>query len=305
MKYSLKQLAVFDAIASQQSVTAAANKLSMTQSAVSMSLAQLENVLDRPLFIREGKRLTLSHWGRWLKPKAKRLLHDAQQIESGLHGQQIISGQFSIGASQTFAKHLLPQLISNIDLDFPELRIDLEIDSTGIIIQGLINHDFDMGIIEGHIADNRIHQEHMIEDHLVVFTNPNHAYAKYEKVNLAQLEQAKWILREKGAGTREIFDGAVHGLINKIDLWKEYKSVSIIKALVKNGSYLGCLPYLDVEREVKKGSLVIVPTPDLNMKRSLSFLWRKDAGDNPLRECILTEARRLMTAYKNKIGNSI
>jgi DNA-binding transcriptional LysR family regulator len=81
--------------------------------------------------------------------------------------------------------------------------------------------------------------------------------------------------------------------------------VSIIKALVKNGSYLGCLPYLDVEREVKKGSLVIVPTPDLNMRRSLSFLWRKDAGDNPLRECILTEARRLMSVYKKEIGNTI
>jgi len=305
MKFSLKQLTVFDAVANHQSVTVAAQKLSMTQSAVSMSLAQFENVLDRPLFIREGKRLTLSHWGRWLRPKAKKLLHDAQQIETGLHGQQIISGNFALGASQTFAKHVLPQLISKIDLDFPELRIDLVVDNTEVVIKGLINHDFDMGIIEGHIADSRIHQEHIIEDHLVIFTNPHHAYAKNDHVSLGQLEQAKWILREQGAGTREIFDGAVHGLIDKIDLWKEYKSVSVIKALVKNGSYLGCLPYLDLEREVEAGSLIILSTPDLNMKRSLSFVWRKNAGDNPLRECILTESRRLIMAYKNKIGNTM
>lgn len=58
MKYSLKQIAVFDAVASLESVSAAARKLSMTQSAVSMSLGQLENLLGRPLFIRQGNRLT-------------------------------------------------------------------------------------------------------------------------------------------------------------------------------------------------------------------------------------------------------
>ena len=73
MNATLKQLTVFDAVASQESVSAAARKLSLTQFAVSMSLSQFENVLDRPLFVRQGNRLTLSHWGRWLRPKAKRL----------------------------------------------------------------------------------------------------------------------------------------------------------------------------------------------------------------------------------------
>ena len=62
MKYTLKQLQVFNAIAGNESVSRAAEELCMTQSAVSMSLAQLENLLDRPLFIRHGNRLTLSHW---------------------------------------------------------------------------------------------------------------------------------------------------------------------------------------------------------------------------------------------------
>jgi len=300
MKYSLKQLAVFDAVASQESVSAAARKLSMTQSAVSMSLSQFENVLDRPLFTRQGNRLTLSHWGRWLRPKAKRLLQDAQQIQTGLHDQQIISGNLILCSSQTAAEHILPDLISKIDSDFPELRIELMVENTEHVIQRLLNNECDLGIVEGRNDDTRIHQKKLIDDHLVVFCNPNHPYANKNLVSLAQLEQAKWILREQGAGTRRIFDGAIHGLIEQINIWKVYESVPVLKAMVKNGFYLGCLPYLDVAQEVAGGQLVILATPQLDMQRSLSFVWHKDAGENPLRDCILAEARRLVRYHEKQ-----
>jgi DNA-binding transcriptional LysR family regulator len=300
MKFSLKQLAVFDAVANQESVSAAARQLSMTQSAVSMSLSQFESVLDRPLFTRQGNRLALSHWGRWLRPKAKRLLQDAQQIQMGLHDQEIISGNITLYSSQTAAEHVLPTLISQIDSDFPELRIDLQIENTGQVIQCLLNHECDLGIVEGRNDDTRIHQKKLIDDHLVVFTNPHHPFAKSGSVSLAQLEQAKWVLREIGSGTRRIFDGAVHGLIDSINVWKAYESVAVLKAMVQNGFYLGCLPYLDVAKEVAEGKLVILSTPQLDMKRSLSFVWRKDAGENPLRDCILAEARRLISYYEKQ-----
>ncbi|MCG6201442.1 LysR family transcriptional regulator [Psychromonas antarctica] len=299
MKYSLKQVAVFDAVASQESVSAAARKLSMTQSAVSMSLSQFENVLDRPLFIRQGNRLTLSHWGRWLRPKAKRLLQDAQQIQMGLHDQQIISGNLTLCSSQTAAEHIVPGLISKIDSDFPELRIEFMVQNTDNVIQRLLNHECDLGIIEGRNDDSRIHQKKLLDDHLVVFTNPHHPFAKAGEVSLSQLKQAKWVLREVGSGTRRIFDGAVHGVIDNIDVWKVYDSVPVLKAMVQNGFYLGCLPYLDVAKEVESGLLQILPTPQLDMKRCLSFAWCKDTGENPLRDCILAEASRLV-AYNER-----
>ena len=303
-KFSLKQLAVFDAVANQESVSAAARQLSMTQSAVSMSLSQFENVLGRPLFTRQGNRLALSHWGRWLRPKAKHLLQDAQQIQIGLHGQQIISGNFTVCSSQTAGEHVLPKLISQIDSDFPELRIELMIENTEHVIQRLLNHECDLGVVEGRNDDTRINQKKLIEDHLVVFTNPHHPFAHLDSVSLAQLEQAKWVLREIGSGTRRIFDGAVHGLIDNINVWKVYESVPVLKALVANGFYLGCLPYLDVAKEVEAGQLIILPTPQLDMKRSLSFVWRKDSGENPLRDCILAEARRLILHYENQKGKA-
>ncbi|TEW55643.1 LysR family transcriptional regulator [Psychromonas sp. RZ22] len=303
MKYTLKQLLVFNAIASHESVSRAAAELCMTQSAVSMSLAQLENLLDRPLFIRHGNRLTLSYWGRWLKPQARKLIKSAELIDQGFKDQNLISGSLSVCASQTAAEHLIPKLISHIDSDYPELRIDLSIRNSDEVIRGLLNHEFELGIIEGRIDDSRIVQEDIVDDRLVIFTNTQHLYANEENVNLIQLEKAKWILREHGAGTRRIFETAVKGLIKDLDVWKEYESVAVIKELVKNGNYLGCLPLLDIKQEMERGELVLLNTPELNMDRSLSFVWLNGQGLNPLKDCVMAETKRLVDKMKKNKPN--
>lgn len=64
-------------------------------------------MLGRPLFERQGKQMALTHWGMWLRPKAKRLLQDAQQIEMGFYEQHLLSGELKLGASQTPAEHLV------------------------------------------------------------------------------------------------------------------------------------------------------------------------------------------------------
>ncbi|ABL99708.1 LysR substrate-binding domain-containing protein [Shewanella amazonensis] len=293
MKYTLKQMSVFDAVASLESVSGAARKLSMTQSAVSMSLQQLESLLGRPLFIRQGNRLMLSHWGHWLRPRARKLLADAQQIAMGLHDQHLLSGSLSMGASQTAAEHLLGDLISRLDSDFPQIHIELMVENTENVITAVQEYEVDFGIIEGRSDDAHLVLEPWLDDHLVVIAAPHHPYGKYGNVSLSQLEQAKWVLREQGAGTRRIFDAAIHGNLDRLNVWREYEQVPVLKALVKNGPYLSALPYLDVERDVAAGQLIILSTPKLNMKRQLSFVWRADATENPLRDCVISEAKRL------------
>ncbi|GAB2650300.1 LysR substrate-binding domain-containing protein [Vibrio panuliri] len=294
MRYSLKQLAVFDAVADTGSVSLAADKLALTQSATSMSLAQLEKMLGRPLFERQGKQMALTHWGNWLRPKAKRLLQDAQQIEMGFIEQHLLSGELNVGASQTPAEHLIPDLMSRIDNDFPELRIKLSVQSTDNVLQGLIDYKYDIGIIEGRCDDNRLHQEIWCRDHLTVVASAHHPFAKSDRVSLSQLEQARWVLREHGSGTRMVFDSSIHHLIEDLDVWREYEHVPVLRSMVANGQYLTCLPYLDVERFIETGLLVALNVPELSMERTLSFVWRADMIENPLVECIKREGLRMM-----------
>ena len=293
MKFTLKQLMVFEAIAELGSVSEAANRLAMTQSAASMSLAQLERLLGKPLFERQGKSIRLTHWGRWLRPRAKQLLSDAKQIAHGFEGQHLFSGELSLGASQTSAEHLLPQLISNIGNDFPELMVQVEVENSSHIIQGVLNYHYEIGIIEGHCDDSRLQQSEWLSDHLVIVAASGHPYASQKQVSARQLQQARWVLREQGAGTREVFDAAIHRLVDSLDVWREYESVPILRALTQNGPYLTCLPYFDVADAVARGELVILDVPELDMRRPLSFIWRADACQSPLRDCLLNEADHL------------
>ncbi|MBU5693696.1 MULTISPECIES: LysR substrate-binding domain-containing protein, partial [Gammaproteobacteria] len=68
----------------------------------------------------------------------------------------------------------------------------------------------------------------------------------------------------------------------------------VLRTLVANGPYLTCLPYLDVERFIESGLLVALNVPELNMERTLSFIWRADMEENPLAECIKREGLRMM-----------
>lgn len=294
MRYSLKQLAVFDAVATTGSVSLAADKLSLTQSATSMSLAQLEKMLGRSLFDRHGKKMTLTHWGLWLRPKAKKLIHDAHQIELGFYDQHLVSGEIALGASQTGAEHLVPNLISNIDNDFPEVRISLGVKNTSGIIEGVLDYQYDLGIIEGRCDDSRLQQEELCRDHLIIACAAHHPYAKHKSVSLAQLEQARWVLRESGAGTRTIFESAIHDKIADLDVWREYEHVPVLRTLVAEGQYLTCLPYLDVIKFIERGELVALNVPELNMERTLSFIWRASMEHNPLIDCIKKEGIRMI-----------
>jgi DNA-binding transcriptional LysR family regulator len=294
MRYTLKQLSVFDAISDCGSVSLAAEKLSLTQSAASMSLAQLEKVLGRPLFERQGKQMSLTHWGVWLRPRAQRLLQDAQQIQMGFLDQQLLSGEVRICASQTPAEHLVPELICLIDNSFPEIRVDLKVQSTQSVIEGVLNYQFDLGIIEGRCDDHRLHHEVWCSDQLTIVASSHHPFAKCDTVTLAQLEQAKWVLREKGSGTRHIFENSIHKFISNLDVWREYDYVPVLRNLVLKGSYLTCLPYLDVEAHIRSGQLVRLHVPELDMKRTLSFIWRSGGVEHPLVARIKKEGLRMM-----------
>ncbi|WP_220718963.1 LysR substrate-binding domain-containing protein [Agarivorans litoreus] len=297
MRYSLKQLTVFEAVATHGSVSAAADKLALTQSAASMSLAQLEKLLGKPLFDRRGKRMVLSQWGLWLRPKAKQLLLDAMQIEEGFAEQQLVSGELQLCASQTAAEHLIPDLISNIDNNFPQLRISFSVENTAEVINGLINYDYQLGVIEGRCDDDRIAHQVWCNDHLVIVAAAHHPYAKLERVSIAQLEQARWVLREQGAGTRRVFDSAIQGTIDSLKVHREYEHVPVLRSMVANNNYLSCLPYLDVIKALELGELVRLNVPELNIERSLSFVWRNDTPENPLRDLVITEAKRMFKVH--------
>ena len=96
MRYTFRQLEVFLATAHTENISRAAERLSMSQSAASGALKELENQFSISLFERTGKRLRLSEMGRWVRPQAEALLAQARELESTLHSEQDV-GRLRIG----------------------------------------------------------------------------------------------------------------------------------------------------------------------------------------------------------------
>jgi DNA-binding transcriptional LysR family regulator len=293
MKFSLKQLQVFDQIAEHQSVTVAARELNMSQSAVSMALAQLETMLGKPLFLRQGRQMSLSDWGSWLRPQVLQILNQCRTIELGMDQMDIVSGQLELGASQTPAEFLVPTLMSDLDQAYPKLEVTLGVENTEHIIDGLLDYRYDLGIIEGYCDDERLTQAPLCEDELVIIAGIHHPLSGRASVSLSELEKARWVLRERGAGTREIFNHSIHKHLKKLRVHREFDQVEVILAMLRQGEYLSCLSQRVVRNAVEAGELSILSCPQLSMTRDFRFIWRKEDTSHALKQLVMNAAQEV------------
>ena len=274
MKYSLRQLEIFVAISRTESVSRASEALSLSQSATSTALSELERQFDLQLFDRVGKSLRINETGQQLLPRAVELLDRAKEIENLLQGHAGF-GHMRIGATLTVGNYLATILVARFLQEHPESRIQLQVHNTSTIVQQIANHELDLGLIEGDCNHPDIEVQPWIADELVVFSAPDHPLASQRKVSLEQLLQEEWILREKGSGTRETFDRAFHSHHSKLKIRLELEHTEAIKRAVESGLGIGCISRLALKDAFRRGSLVPISTPNLDLSRFFYFLWHK------------------------------
>ena len=168
MHFTLRQIEVFAAVARQQSVSRAAESLSLSQSATSTSLAELERQCGCQLFDRAGKRLCLNALGEQLLPQAVALLDQARAIEDLLAGKSGF-GSLAVGATLTIGNYLATLLIGSFMQRHPECRVKLHVHNTAHIVHQIAQHELDLGLIEGDCQHPDLQVQPWVEDELVVF----------------------------------------------------------------------------------------------------------------------------------------
>lgn len=294
MKFSLRQMAVFAAVARQESVSRAAETLALSQSATSTALAELERLYETPLFDRIGKRLRLNESGQALLPLALDILERAEAIEDSLEGRAGF-GRLRIGATLTIGNYLATLIVADYLKRHPTSTAELHVRNTTTIVDQVVRHELDIGLIEGHCQHPELVAERWVEDELVVFCSPQHHLARIGTARLADLVEASWIVREAGSGTRETLDQALrrHRFNPKIRL--ELEHTEAIKRAVEHGLGIGCISRLALREAFRRGSLVAIETPELDLLRDFQFVWhRRKFQTAGMREFI--ELCRTMTA---------
>jgi DNA-binding transcriptional LysR family regulator len=292
MRFSLRQLEVFVAIARAQSVSRAAAQLSLSQSAASTALGELEKQLDTRLFDRAGKKLQLNELGRLLLPQAAELLDRARAIEALLLGEAAV-GPLRIGATLTIGNYLAALLISDFLQQYPGRQVHLEVGNTASIVQRVANLELDLGLIEGVSRHPDLVALPWVADELVIFAAASHPLAKRNELTLEDLLGARWILREPGSGTRENFDHAMRSALSRLDVLLELEHTEAIKQAVESGLGIGCISKLALRDAFRRGELVPLQVPGLNFSRYFYFLLHKQKFRTPGIDAFLSLCREV------------
>lgn len=297
MHFTLRQLQVFVAAAQQQSVSRAAESLALSQSAASSSLSELERQSGCQLFDRAGKRLTLNSLGHQLLPQAVALLDQAKAVEDLLNGKSGF-GSLAVGATLTVGNYLATLLIGRFMQRHPECRVTLHVQNTQHIVQQVAHYEIDLGLIEGECQHPDICVEPWVEDQLVVFCAPQHALANAGQASIAQLAQEAWIMRERGSGTRLTFDQAMRHHPQPLNIRLELEHTEAIKRAVESGLGIGCISRLALQDAFRRGSLVALETPELDLSRQFYFIWHQQKYQSTAMREFVTQCQALTAGVR-------
>ncbi|MEN8199311.1 MAG: LysR substrate-binding domain-containing protein [Thermodesulfobacteriota bacterium] len=277
MSITLRQLEIFIAVAETAQVTKASKKLFVTQSAVSMALAELENQLGGSLFDRHGRSLLLNERGRYLLPLAKEIICQVGNVENIMSEKNdTLRGRIDVVASTTIGDYILPYLIGAFKRMHPQVHINMLVHHTRFAEEMVLDGKVDVGFVEGPVENPDTKVRLWFEDELVVIAGPTDPLSHKTTFDVeTDFQNTRWIMREEGSGTVAIFREKMKDYLDQIHVVMEMGHPEAIKKAVESGVGLACLSTLTVCREVEHGWLKTLKIEGVDMKRKLQVISRK------------------------------
>lgn len=256
MHINLNQLRAFYLAAREKSITKAAEALHVSQPAVTMQVKAFENQLDVKLFRKYGKELQLTDVGQVLYGYAKRMFKIVDEMEYVLKSYgDLTQGSLTIGTTRSFARHLMPGLLSRFQESFPNVKVFLKVGSSQEIADSIAAFEYDLGIIGRLPHMNKLKVVPYTKEEFCLVISPNHRFAAEKTVSLAELKNEPIIIRENGSGSRHAILSLLASQNVKPSVLVEAGSVEFIKEYIIKERGISFLYKPEIELETKMGLL--------------------------------------------------
>ncbi|MDQ0215591.1 DNA-binding transcriptional LysR family regulator [Oikeobacillus pervagus] len=250
-----QKLKVFLTVANHLNFSRAAEELYITQPAVSQYVKALEDELQIKLIERTNKTVRLTKAGSivaFYSEEIEMLYQKMHQAIEDLTSE--VAGDLSIGASYSFGEYILPHILAPFLATFPKVKPNISIGNTHDIVEKLMKHEIDLGIVEGSVSQSKVKLEKIATDTMYIIGGKGWK----NQTDAETLEEEAWIVREKGSGTRE----AVELFFEKYNLKPkkllEFGSTQIIKESVEAGLGISLLSKWTVRKEVELNRLQMI-----------------------------------------------
>lgn len=266
-------LAVFIEVVESKSFTRAAQKLHMTQPAVSQSIKSLEQKIGTKLIERNNKQLHVNKAGEIVYVIGKKIIANYEQmgaLVSELENEP--SGNLKIGASYTIGEYLLPKIVKNLSKQFPQITPHILIGNTKEIGEMLLNHEIDVGLIEGNFKDEKMNHLLFTTDEMYIIASGRKNLHIKGLIAPEELSDMTWLIREEGSGTRKITEHFLRkNNINPKQILI-FGSTQIIKEAVEAGLGISLVSKWAIKKELKLGTVKQLPVMQTPVQRDFSII---------------------------------
>ena len=296
LPYTLEQLVILRAVAKGGSFKNAAQSLFLTQPAVSLQIQNLEKQLKTNLFDRTKKQIELTEAGTLLLRYSNRILALCEESSRVLDDlSELQSGKLVIGASQTTGTYLMPKIIGLFQQKYPNINVQLNVDSTRKVAWHLMNRQVDIGIVGGKIPKELrkiLEITPYVEDELALIVPPSHPYVKLECIKKEDLYDLKFISLNSYSTIRTVVDDTLskNGIdVTRLKVEMELNSIEAIKNAVQSSLGAAFVSVSAITKELELNLLNCVRIEDVKINRKLCIIlnpnrYKSKASENFTKE---------------------
>jgi len=294
-----RQLAAFCEVVDRKSFSQAAERLGVTQPAVSLQIRSLENRLGTKLLDRSGRRVEPTESGQRLYRAAQRMLAVEGQLLDELAGEDgALRGELTLGASTGPGGTVVPVLLGEFQSEHPELTVALSISDTSRVIEQVAERELELGIVGASPRHRGVVFEPFFRDEVILVVPPDHRFAGKE-VTLDQLREEPLILMQEGAGVRQVIEDELRRgpvRLRDLDVRLELGLQESVKSAAAAGFGATFISRSGVDAELAAGTLATARVKGLEPAREISLV--RPAGRSPSRaaEAFVEFARAKLSA---------
>lgn len=253
---NLSRLLTFHEAAEALNFSVAAQKLSITQPAVSAQIHNLEEDLGVKLFTRIGKIIALSEAGEVLRTYSRRIFRTLDEAESVMNELRLVRrGTLKVGTTPTYAGHIMPPLLTKFQAEFPLVKVVLNEGSSLDIAKRVAKLEIEVAVVAFSGSVKNVLFDLLGREELVLVLSPSHPLADHKNIPVKSLAKEKFILREKGSSTRLIMRDLFRQHRINPPIVFETSNADFIKEQVANGMGLSFLTHSAVSEELASGRL--------------------------------------------------
>ena len=287
----IRRLEIFAKVAELGSFSRAAESLFLTQPTISEHVRALEDELGVQLLDRLGRGATPTRAGQLLLSYAHRMLALSREAHQALERfQGRMSGELIVGGSTIPGEYVLPALVGQFKAKYPDILISLLIGSTRQVSDWLEEGRVEVGVVGAQPASRALESKELMADELVVVVPATHAWATRRTTTLVDLQKEPMIVRERGSGSREALEHALHeaGLsLAALRVVGEMGSTQAVKQAVRAGIGIALVSKRAVEDECRAGLLACVKVKDLRVARAFHLVTHRDRSRSPLAQAFV------------------